>query len=183
MAAYVLHLIANALLFASGATLASLCILYGYLYWHKKDCTKQHMGKLGCVVFYIFALYHITIIRNGIVWDRIGTASVESIQWKPIVELVSILQNSLMAFLYNVIGNILWFVPIGILGSYVFRSYSLVKAMVLGCLVSMSIEILQFILVSGISDVDDILLNTIGAMAGYGLYCLYQKKKYNVKRT
>lgn len=39
-----------------------------------------------------------------------------------------------------------------------------------GALISLSIETLQFFLATGVSDIDDVITNTIGAIVGYILY-------------
>ncbi|MBQ1410546.1 MAG: VanZ family protein [Oscillospiraceae bacterium] len=53
------------------------------------------------------------------------------------------------------------------------RSFPLLQTAVWGFLLSLGIETLQFVLGSGISELDDLILNTIGAVMGYGLACLW----------
>lgn len=183
MVTYVLHLIGNATLFAVCSTMMMVCLYIAYARIRKYPIDKKRLLVLTSSLLYFSALYHITIIRNGIVWERIATGSFSSIQWIPMVELISILHNSIPTFLYNVIGNLIWFVPLGYLGSYIHSEYCLWKAVRLGSLVSLSIECLQFLFVNGISDIDDILLNTLGTMLGYGLWKLYQNIKMHTSTT
>ncbi|WP_414626429.1 VanZ family protein [Lactobacillus delbrueckii] len=42
----------------------------------------------------------------------------------------------------------------------------------LGVLSSVTIEILQFLLMTGVSDIDDVFFNACGVLLGYGLYFL-----------
>lgn len=67
--------------------------------------------------------------------------------------------------------NVLVFIPIGFLigcfGKYTWR-----KAILLGFFFSVSIELLQLILKSGFSELDDVMHNTLGCIIGYGLYSL-----------
>ncbi len=44
------------------------------------------------------------------------------------------------------------------------------KVIGVGCLISISIEVLQFIFIRGFSEVDDVIHNTLGCAIGYGLY-------------
>ncbi len=70
------------------------------------------------------------------------------------------------------IMNVLVFVPMGFLLGMVFRKISLWKIIIVGFCMSMSIEALQFFFHRGVSEVDDVMHNTLGCMIGYGLYYL-----------
>ena len=74
------------------------------------------------------------------------------------------------AALHNVWGNIAVFVPMGIYLALLQKNKGGVLSLLLAGLISMSFEALQYILMRGASDVDDVLLNTFGALiviAGY----------------
>jgi len=73
----------------------------------------------------------------------------------------------------NFVGNTAMFVPLGIVWPLVFRqldTHGKVIAAGVGC--SMLIEILQLPFVDRVSDIDDLLLNSMGFIAGYGIYLL-----------
>ena len=77
------------------------------------------------------------------------------------------------AVFLNLNGNILGFVPFGFflpLISKRFR-YGFVVAL-LGFLTSTLIEILQMLTKAGVCDIDDVILNTAGAVIGYILFLL-----------
>lgn len=79
-------------------------------------------------------------------------------------------------FFYNSFGNILFFVPFGILFPIVFsKRQSFLKTVIIGMLFSIAIETLQFLLITGISDIDDVFFNTCGAIIGYLLYFIGKK--------
>lgn len=70
----------------------------------------------------------------------------------------------------NVFLNIALFVPLGILLALLgkkFRRFS--PTFLTAFLLSLSIEVLQLILQTGICDVDDLFANTLGAMLGWGI--------------
>jgi len=70
--------------------------------------------------------------------------------------------------LHNTVGNILIFVPLGVLLSILAKRYSTFsKVFVSGFLITFTIEILQFFLQIGQFDIDDIILNTLGTIFGY----------------
>ncbi len=72
----------------------------------------------------------------------------------------------------NILGNVLLFLPLGLLVPALFRSWDgFIKVTLLGFFTSLLIECTQLFLARG-TDVDDLLLNTLGAMLGCGLYRL-----------
>ena len=75
--------------------------------------------------------------------------------------------------LLNLIGNFALFIPTGILTPLLYRQLdSLKKTMLTGFLISLTIEILQLPFAVRTSDVDDLILNTLGCLTGYGILCL-----------
>ena len=73
------------------------------------------------------------------------------------------------AFLF--LGNIGMFLPIGFFTALLWRRGRLWRSTLVGFLASLSIETLQ-LFVNRSTDVDDLILNTVGAAAGYLLYRL-----------
>ena len=64
---------------------------------------------------------------------------------------------SRLDFFYNSFGNVLCLVPFGILFPIVFsKKQSFLKTVLLGMLLSIGIETLQFLLETGVSDIDDV---------------------------
>ncbi|MCA0989352.1 VanZ family protein [Guptibacillus algicola] len=91
--------------------------------------------------------------------------------------------GSYWLILKNIIGNILLFMPLGFLVPLVHRRCrSLFVIAMIGFTISTMIELLQYFAAQRIFDIDDILLNGLGAVVGYGVYgvCLWVYRK--VKR-
>lgn len=77
------------------------------------------------------------------------------------------------AVLANIGGNVLIFMPFGAILPVLFRKMrSCLLTVGLGALISLWIETLQLLTRVGSFDVDDILLNAIGALAGYLIFAL-----------
>lgn len=73
----------------------------------------------------------------------------------------------------NLILNIMMFVPLGIYIPIVFqRLNKFYKVYLVGLLLSVSIEIIQWKVGSGVGEMDDIFNNTLGTMIGYGIFVL-----------
>ena len=84
---------------------------------------------------------------------------------------------SRLDFFYNSFGNVLCFVPFGILFPIVFsKKESFLKTTISGMFLSIGIETLQFLLMTGVSDIDDVFFNTCGAILGYLIYILFKKR-------
>ncbi len=85
---------------------------------------------------------------------------------------------SFNAFAINIFGNILVFVPFGFFLPAIFKKqrkylwFLLTMTAVITC-----IEALQLLLLTGSPDVDDLLLNLLGASVGYGATRLLFKNR------
>ena len=81
--------------------------------------------------------------------------------------------------IYNVFGNIMMFVPTGIVLPVLYKRLdNFFKVAGTGLLISLAIEILQLPFADRTSDVDDLILNTLGVVIGYVLFVIvrYAKK-------
>lgn len=89
----------------------------------------------------------------------------------------------------NIGGNVLLLMPLGFLAPIIWDKYNKLKnTMILGLVISFSIEILQLIesLMSGwgrITDIDDIICNVFGAIIGFYIYKMrcYIFVKYKIQ--
>ena len=82
--------------------------------------------------------------------------------------------------LLNLIGNTAMFIPLGIVWPTVFKGLNTHgKAISAGFGVSLAIELLQLPFFGRVSDIDDLILNTLGYLLGYGILLLvrFVKKK------
>jgi glycopeptide antibiotics resistance protein len=104
-------------------------------------------------------------VKDG--WARANLAPFSTIR------LVSSRRVSAEYSYKNIGGNIIGFVPLGILLPLlfgVFRNFFLLTGIVF--FTSLSFEILQLLLGTGVFDVDDLILNTAGGIAGYLLFLI-----------
>lgn len=73
-------------------------------------------------------------------------------------------------FYLNLFGNILLFIPFAIIQSTAFNIKRLKWILLNTFLVSVFIETLQYIFQVGLADIDDVILNLTGSIAGYFIY-------------
>ncbi|APT19018.1 hypothetical protein FC62_GL000407 [Amylolactobacillus amylotrophicus DSM 20534] len=136
-------------------------------------------------VFYIMLLLALTVFRGTyfpwqlrFYFDRPLT----QINFNFLSETLKLTRGaSLLDFIYNLFGNIFWFVPFGFLFPQVFRWFNRAwRTILAGGLFSLLIESLQLVLYTGVSDLDDVFFNLIGTLIGYVLFALTVKKRSNL---
>lgn len=86
----------------------------------------------------------------------------------PLVGIAHFLRFGGRGLVVNVLGNLAAFIPLGfLLPSLSDRHTSARWVVLVGFCLSLDIEILQFASQRRVADVDDLLLNTLGAFLGY----------------
>ena len=141
-------------------------IAYLYLIQFTKDPKKYRS-----VVFYILLFEYIVLLMCFAV-VFIGDGENHSVQrhffWSYIHNTEDMTRDNLI--------NISVFIPVGVLTSIVSRRFAVLNALLIGLLISETIECCQIIFQRGTFDVDDIINNTAGALIGAIIYCFIVKK-------
>ena len=107
-------------------------------------------------------------------WDRgvilRGLSTANFIPFKTVIMYIK--HYSHLNSFENLAGNIAVFIPFGLLAPLVKSDRKRGAAFVtaLGFLISMAVEVIQLVTGFGAFDVDDLILNTLGAVIGYILY-------------
>lgn len=76
--------------------------------------------------------------------------------------------------LLNFFGNLAMFIPIGLFSALLFREATWKRSAIVGFGMSTFIEFMQYFIVRNTA-IDDIILNTAGAVCGYLVYLLIKK--------
>ena len=108
----------------------------------------------------------------------IATAWPFRINFIPFVNLLD--YDSKRDLLLNLIGNTAMFIPTGIMTPLIYKNRNgFGKTVLTGFLISLTIEIMQLPFAVRASDVDDLILNTLGCAIGYGILtlCRFCKRK------
>lgn len=139
-----------------------------------KNRKKRHLADtvsaereiiLSGLVIYLILLFTQTFVVNA------GSNMIQLIPFQIIISQFRAIfseKYGLDEFLFNIIGNIAVFIPIGIMTTYLFH-HNLFKAAFNGFIISLFIETVQIPL-ERTTDIDDIILNTTGAVIGYFTY-------------
>ena len=76
----------------------------------------------------------------------------------------------------NLFGNIILFLPFGIMLSYLYPVKRGKVILLYGFLTSIGIELTQLLLQIGVCDIDDVLLNVSGTAVGIYVYQIVKKR-------
>ena len=112
-------------------------------------------------VAYVAILLTITAIRPWVTYHFMGGSLNTSI----FTLYKFVIDDGALSFVYLFFGNILWFVPFGYY-CVTYAKKSIGITVLMGLALSLCIEVLQFVLGTGISEIDDLILNTLGCLIG-----------------
>lgn len=150
----------------------SLCSKFNE-YYSKKN--SKHNYWLRSVVTLTLGAYVVLVFCTTIIFRE--TRAESAINLIPLSSYFCIGENS---YLWEVSAinllNFAMFIPIGMLLKLAFCNNDNLNwkgTMVVGLLLSMAIEVLQFVLKKGLCEIDDVIHNVIGCMIGYGAYKIF----------
>ena len=117
-------------------------------------------------IFYAAILVRLVFIRDGIRLEE------ETSHFLPLGALREYKAGfkTLKSVVLNYVGNIAIFFPFGIFLPVIFKKLNFLKVILTGCLISLFIEVVQYLLSAGYTDIDDIIMNTLGAAIGAFAY-------------
>ncbi|CCI85848.1 glycopeptide antibiotics resistance protein [Lactobacillus pasteurii DSM 23907 = CRBIP 24.76] len=144
--------------------------------------TVKSEASVWLWTFYLIFLFMFTTFRKSyfpwqltFYWDR-PLSDINLIFFKETWKMIY--AQSSVDFIYNLFGNILCFIPLGILTPIVFsKQQTLLRVVLAGMLISITIEAFQFVLLTGVTDIDDVFFNTCGMLLGYFIFWIFTRKK------
>lgn len=83
----------------------------------------------------------------------------------------------------QVLMNVLLFIPFGFFVKGTFSKWNWKRVLIVGVLLSITIEVLQFLLKRGVAELDDIIHNTFGCALGILLYEVARATKEYIIRN
>ena len=134
----------------------------------KKIMTQTKKQRAICLIMfilYILTVLYLTIFRFNFRYSE------RKLNLTLFVSLIQVFRNAdLGEFLRLFFGNIGWFVPFGFLLPILLKRNNSLIIIGNGLLLSIFIEVIQFVSYKGVAELDDLILNTLGAAIGYLLY-------------
>lgn len=131
---------------------------------------KKHRKVITTILFllYIIVVLRITVFRSSFTLQNLcQNGRLILTLFEGYIDLIK--RGDWFAFTYLFVGNIVWFVPFGMYLQYMGISKKLVRTAFYGFLFSLLIEALQYVFGTGFSELDDLVLNTLGAWLGGGV--------------
>lgn len=133
---------------------------------------KQRAEKQRALTLTLFAVYMLILIWMVLFKLQFSVPVIEEERTFNLIPLQgSYGDNGLFRF-GEVRNNILAFIPLGIYLCMLKRNWLFMKKTLSVFLLSMSFEVTQFVFAIGIGDITDVLSNTLGGIAGMGIYSL-----------
>lgn len=142
---------------------------------------KRQQKKIRLVGMMLLICYTFLLIYFLFFAEWYGRGPVEHTELRynliPFLEIQRYIDNweiiGIDKVILNLGGNILGFVPLGILVPTIWKSLRRAWIVVyLGFTISVMVESAQLLLCVGSCDVDDVILNTIGTAIGYMIYSI-----------
>lgn len=150
-----------------------VCILYSPVYFILRKKKIAFMRQFSCLLlgFSIFIILTMTILIGGINFNP----QYNLINFVPFKFLIETYDMGYKAMISQVVANIIMFVPVGLLLPIVLKKCRVLKYTCLySLLFTFSIEFVQYF-IGRSCDIDDIIMNLIGSVLGYGIYKLFDK--------
>lgn len=143
--------------------------------------TPAHEVGLAALFMFVAGLLWLTVLP-GISWQNgrleVFFEGVGQVNLRPFLifkqSRILAQQGNATYFLINFWGNIAMFLPIGFLPALLWRRGRWWKALGTGAGLSLCIELCQIPIDRG-TDIDDLWLNTLGALMGYALVKLLER--------
>ncbi len=129
------------------------------------------------LLLYTLCLIKIIILKDGPVIHlgpiRINLGGTHSgpsnlVPFRTITNYLATGRRAFIAVI-NLVGNVVLFMPVGYLAALVYPKISWLIVALLAITSGFTIEAVQFVFRIGIFDIDDVILNAIGIIAGYQL--------------
>ncbi len=148
-----------------------------------KKNSHKHKVLIGLFVLYIILAFSITLFP--IPFQESGVSGYTH-NFIPLKSIISSFNAGFRPMLYSVVGNIIITMPFGFLITMLRKDKKFLSSLIFIVGFSLLIELLQLAIGAGIGywyrnvDVDDLLLNTIGGIIGWGIYKITPQKLLNI---
>lgn len=134
----------------------------------KEDISRKKGYKIIVTILfwlYIAVVFRITVFRQG--FDVRHFLQTGTVNLTVMEEYVMLLKKGRWTrFIYLFVGNIIWFVPFGFYLKCIKQVEKTWLVVLAGLFFSFVIESMQYLWGTGISEIDDLILNTFGTFIG-----------------
>ena len=162
--------------------LTFLYIIISTTYKYIKDIIVDYKSEFLNLLLFLSILFIISLtlfpIRFGYKFE--GFEIFNIVPFRIILKML--FEYPLGQFLYNVVGNIVLFVPFGLF-IYIKYNKNKSKSLLAIFIMTLGVEFIQGFIPYRFCDIDDIILNTFGGYIGITIYNILELKFYNTKKV
>ena len=142
--------------------------------WKREAILLLMYVNLAVIIRFVF--FPMSRINGRVQPLRFDASEILPFKLNPIPFVHLLEYDSKKEMLLNVMGNTAMFIPTGVILPIIYKKLNTFwKVIGVGVLISLCIEIIQLPFFERTSDVDDLLLNTLGVAIGYLIYKLVLK--------
>lgn len=139
---------------------------------HKSMKSRRKHGFRFMTILYFAIVFCMCISRFNIIMTLIGgqLTRIDAINMVPFHSIRENLRYGHSPVSWDMLYNMVMFVPFGIVYCYYQKNFCIYKAIGLSFLTTLLIEAAQFVFKTGVVDIDDLMINTMGSLVGIFLY-------------
>ena len=152
--------------------IAVITIIVSLITYRKGVCAGRKEIFLTLLAGYVFLIFCYTVVFR-VEGKATGLALM------PFWSYFSYFSGADDTLLGENLMNIFVFIPVGMLLCLVYPNISAKKIIVIGSLLSISIEISQFVFKRGLCEADDVIHNSLGCFLGYIIVYIIQFARRN----
>ena len=142
--------------------------------WKREAILLLMYVNLAVIIRFVF--FPMSRVNGRVQPLRFDASEILPFKLNPIPFVHLLEYDSKKEILLNVMGNTAMFIPTGVILPIIYNKLNTFwKVIGVGALISLCIEIIQLPFFERTSDVDDLLLNTLGVAIGYLIYKLVLK--------
>ena len=134
-----------------------------------KDNRQNNLTRILFAVYFIILVWILLFKMSFSIDELYKNRSINIIPF-----MGSVIVNG-RVYISEIINNIVVFIPVGIYVCMLKKDWPILKKISVGFFISLGIEVLQFVLSIGATDITDLIGNTFGGMVGILVFYLFSK--------
>jgi glycopeptide antibiotics resistance protein len=161
-----------------------------------QECTYERNKLMFDILLWLSVIIYVLFLAKVVLFKHVSPFDVfsphrvyfsEAVNTEPFRTIKAYMRvglNTSGVYMENVLGNILIFMPMGLLLRLFCVKQKFISTILIVCLSSVGLELFQYIFMLGSTDVDDVILNTLGGFLGvvvYGILSLFVKNRGSMR--
>ena len=134
-----------------------------------KNNRQRNLTRILFAVYFIILVWILLFKMSFSIDELYKNRSINIIRF-----MGSVIVNGRI-YISEIINNIVVFIPVGIYVCMLKKDWPILKKISVGFFISLGIEVLQFVLSIGATDITDLIGNTLGGILGIGVFYLFSK--------